>query len=80
MSSQVMSSPARAQSRADAAESTTSITAQTADSLGANGNDIKVNGAGLVCGGIKASNGTLYLIDTVLMPPATTSTTTSPTP
>ena len=44
------------------------------------GNDIKVNGAGLVCGGIKASNGTLYLIDTVLMPPATTSTTTSPTP
>ena len=44
------------------------------------GNDLKVNDAGLVCGGIKASNGTLYLIDTVLMPPATTSTTTSPTP
>jgi len=44
------------------------------------GNDLKVNGAGLVCGGVKASNGTLYLIDTVLMPPAATTTTTSPTP
>lgn len=34
------------------------------------GNDLKVNGAGLVCGGIKTANATLYLIDTVLMPPA----------
>ena len=34
------------------------------------GDDIKVNDAGLVCGGIKTANATLYLIDTVLMPPA----------
>ena len=34
------------------------------------GDDIKVNGAGVVCGGIKTANATLYLIDTVLMPPA----------
>lgn len=38
------------------------------------GNDLKVNGAGLVCGGIKTANATLYLIDTVLMPPATPAT------
>ena len=34
------------------------------------GDDIMVNGAGVVCGGIKTANATLYLIDTVLMPPA----------
>jgi uncharacterized surface protein with fasciclin (FAS1) repeats len=34
------------------------------------GDDIKINDAGLVCGGIKTANATLYLIDTVLMPPA----------
>ena len=34
------------------------------------GNDLKVNDAGVVCGGIKTANATLYLIDTVLMPPA----------
>ena len=34
------------------------------------GDSLKVNDAGVVCGGIKVSNGTLYLIDTVLMPPA----------
>ena len=34
------------------------------------GNDLKVNGAGLVCGGIKTANATVYLIDSVLMPPA----------
>ncbi|HPX36313.1 MAG TPA: fasciclin domain-containing protein [Mycobacterium sp.] len=34
------------------------------------GNDLKVNGAGVVCGGIKTANATVYLIDTVLMPPA----------
>ncbi len=34
------------------------------------GEDIKVNDAGVVCGGIKTANATLYLIDTVLMPPA----------
>jgi len=34
------------------------------------GDDLKVNDAGVVCGGIKTANATLYLIDTVLMPPA----------
>jgi uncharacterized surface protein with fasciclin (FAS1) repeats len=34
------------------------------------GDTLKVNDAGVVCGGIKTSNATLYLIDTVLMPPA----------
>ena len=34
------------------------------------GNDIKVNDAGLVCGGVHTANATVYMIDTVLMPPA----------
>jgi uncharacterized surface protein with fasciclin (FAS1) repeats len=34
------------------------------------GADLKVNDAGLVCGGVKTANATVYLIDTVLMPPA----------
>ncbi len=34
------------------------------------GNDIKVNDAGLVCGGVMTANATVYMIDTVLMPPA----------
>ena len=38
------------------------------------GDTIKVNDAGLVCGGIKTANATVYLIDTVLMPPAATET------
>lgn len=42
------------------------------------GDAIKVNDAGLVCGGIKTANATLYLIDTVLMPPAAPATTPTP--
>jgi uncharacterized surface protein with fasciclin (FAS1) repeats len=34
------------------------------------GQDLKVNDAGLVCGGVKTANATVYMIDTVLMPPA----------
>ena len=34
------------------------------------GNDLKVNDANVVCGGVKTTNATVYLIDTVLMPPA----------
>ncbi|MCT7659366.1 fasciclin domain-containing protein [Mycobacterium deserti] len=34
------------------------------------GNDLKVNDAGLVCGGVGTANATVYMIDTVLMPPA----------
>ncbi len=31
---------------------------------------LKVNDAGMVCGGVKTANATVYMIDTVLMPPA----------
>jgi uncharacterized surface protein with fasciclin (FAS1) repeats len=34
------------------------------------GNDLKVNNASVVCGGVKTANATVYMIDTVLMPPA----------
>ncbi|WP_428838986.1 fasciclin domain-containing protein [Mycobacterium kyorinense] len=34
------------------------------------GNDLRVNNAGLVCGGVPTANATVYMIDTVLMPPA----------
>jgi uncharacterized surface protein with fasciclin (FAS1) repeats len=34
------------------------------------GNAIRVNDAGVVCGGVRTANATVYLIDTVLMPPA----------
>jgi uncharacterized surface protein with fasciclin (FAS1) repeats len=33
------------------------------------GGDLKVNNASVVCGGVKTANATVYLIDTVLMPP-----------
>jgi uncharacterized surface protein with fasciclin (FAS1) repeats len=34
------------------------------------GPDLKVNDASLVCGGVQTANATVYMIDTVLMPPA----------
>jgi uncharacterized surface protein with fasciclin (FAS1) repeats len=34
------------------------------------GEGLKVNDAGLVCGGVQTANATVYMIDTVLMPPA----------
>ena len=35
------------------------------------GDDIKVNGnSAVICGGVKTANATVYLIDSVLMPPA----------
>ncbi|OBK25270.1 fasciclin domain-containing protein [Mycobacterium asiaticum] len=34
------------------------------------GNNIRVNNAGLVCGGVSTANAQVYMIDTVLMPPA----------
>lgn len=33
------------------------------------GGDLKVNDASVVCGGVRTANATVYLIDTVLMPP-----------
>ena len=35
---------------------------------GGSGADLTINNAGLVCGGIKTANATVYMIDTVLMP------------
>lgn len=35
------------------------------------GNSIEVNDASVVCGGVPTANATVYLIDTVLMPPVT---------
>ncbi|MGY3565309.1 fasciclin domain-containing protein [Sinomonas sp. RB5] len=34
------------------------------------GNSLKVNGANVVCGGVHTANATVYLVDSVLMPPA----------
>lgn len=34
------------------------------------GDDLKVNDAKVICGGVKTANATVYLIDQVLMPPA----------
>ncbi|WP_111718471.1 fasciclin domain-containing protein [Homoserinimonas sp. OAct 916] len=34
------------------------------------GNDMKVDGANVICGGVHTANATVYLIDSVLMPPA----------
>jgi uncharacterized surface protein with fasciclin (FAS1) repeats len=34
------------------------------------GPDLKINDAGLVCGGVQTANATVYMVDTVLMPPA----------
>ena len=34
------------------------------------GDDLMVNGASVICGGVQTANATVYLIDTVLMPPA----------
>lgn len=34
------------------------------------GDDLRVNAAGVVCGGVDTANAQVYMIDTVLMPPA----------
>ena len=34
------------------------------------GDELMVNGANVICGGVQTANATVYLIDTVLMPPA----------
>jgi uncharacterized surface protein with fasciclin (FAS1) repeats len=33
------------------------------------GNNLRINNAGLVCGGVQTANAVVYMIDTVLMPP-----------
>jgi uncharacterized surface protein with fasciclin (FAS1) repeats len=32
-------------------------------------NNLNVNNASVVCGGVQTANATVYMIDTVLMPP-----------
>lgn len=34
------------------------------------GDELEVNGASVICGGVQTANATVYLIDSVLMPPA----------
>jgi uncharacterized surface protein with fasciclin (FAS1) repeats len=34
------------------------------------GDALKFDGSGLVCGGVKTANATVYMVDTVMMPPA----------
>jgi uncharacterized surface protein with fasciclin (FAS1) repeats len=34
------------------------------------GNNLRANNAGVVCGGVPTANATVYMIDTVMMPPA----------
>lgn len=41
----------------------------TLDVVGS-GNDLKVNTVPVICGGVQTANATVYMIDTVLMPPA----------
>jgi uncharacterized surface protein with fasciclin (FAS1) repeats len=46
-------------------------TANGADlEVSGSGNDLTVNGAKVICGGVKTANATVYLIDQVLTPPA----------
>ncbi|WP_448387090.1 fasciclin domain-containing protein [Mycolicibacterium sp. XJ1904] len=45
-------------------------TVQGADvTVTGHGSDLRVNDASVVCGGVQTANATVYLIDTVLMPP-----------
>jgi uncharacterized surface protein with fasciclin (FAS1) repeats len=49
----------------------THTTVQGADlEVTGSGDDLMVNGAKVICGGVQTANATVYLIDTVLMPPA----------
>ena len=46
-------------------------TVQGADlTVTGSGNNLRVNNASVVCGGVQTANATVYLIDTVLTPPA----------
>jgi uncharacterized surface protein with fasciclin (FAS1) repeats len=52
-------------------EGTTQTTVQGADvEIAGSGDDLTVNGAGVICGGVQTANAVVYLIDTVLTPPA----------
>ncbi|MHA7146422.1 fasciclin domain-containing protein, partial [Arthrobacter sp. TmT3-37] len=52
-------------------EGTTQTTVQGADlEVTGSGQELKVNDANVVCGGVQTANAVVYLIDTVLTPPA----------
>jgi uncharacterized surface protein with fasciclin (FAS1) repeats len=46
----------------------TTVEGESVDVTGA-GDDLMVNGASVICGGVHTANATVYLIDTVLTPP-----------
>jgi len=49
----------------------THATVQGADvEVTGSGDDLMVNDATVICGGVQTANATVYLVDTVLMPPA----------
>ncbi|WP_127476262.1 fasciclin domain-containing protein [Microbacterium sulfonylureivorans] len=49
----------------------TQATVQGADvEVTGSGDELMVNGANVICGGVQTANATVYLIDAVLMPPA----------
>ena len=52
-------------------EGTTQTTVQGGDvEVTGSGDELMVNGASVICGGVQTANATVYLIDTVLTPPA----------
>ena len=55
-------------SPSDVAGEQTTVEGQKVDVTGS-GNDLKVNDASVICGGVKTANATVYLIDGVLTPP-----------
>ncbi|MGH9248610.1 MAG: fasciclin domain-containing protein [Acidimicrobiales bacterium] len=48
----------------------TSVQGEAVDVTGS-GEELMANDAGVICGGVRTANATVYLIDTVLMPPST---------
>ena len=53
----------------DDIDGTTQTTVQGGDvEVTGSGDDLKVNGATVICGGVQTANATVYLIDSVLMP------------
>ncbi|WP_043445994.1 fasciclin domain-containing protein [Arthrobacter sp. L77] len=52
-------------------EGTTQTTVQGGDvEITGSGDELQVNGANVICGGVQTANAVVYLIDTVLTPPA----------
>ncbi|MHA7281850.1 fasciclin domain-containing protein [Arthrobacter sp. TMS2-4] len=52
-------------------EGTMQTTVQGADvEITGSGDELQVNGANVICGGVQTANAVVYLVDTVLMPPA----------